>query len=158
MQVKQAASNRADAAYLYDKLQERILARDQIGASETYYDLLRAGRPIHEIMAEGIRIHAPYTHVPYHERIDDGFVNFVNNDHCLLSARAGLHLARMMPDRLAALPMAQTIWYIPTGLDIWNQKIGRAPSPATRWHRRCSGRTSCPSASTGRCATGSTTG
>ncbi len=135
MQVKQAATNRADAAYLYDKLQERILARDQIGASETYYDLLRAGRPVREIMAEGIRIHAPYTHVPYHERIDDGFVNFVNNDHCLLSARAGLHLARMMPDRLAALPMAQTIWYIPTGLDIWNQKIGRAPGHYTRAYK-----------------------
>ena len=25
--------------------------------------------------------------------------------------------------------MAQTIWYIPTGLDIWNQKINKAPGP-----------------------------
>ena len=164
MQAKEVTSNRAEAAYLYDKLEERILARDQIGSSETYYDLLRAGRPVREIMAEGIRIHAPYTHVPYHERIDDGFVNFVNNDHCLLSARAGLHLAKMMPDRLAALPMAQTIWYIPTGLDIWNQKLGQAlpattpaptrPSLAMSCRRRCSGRTRRPSASMGRCATG----
>ena len=30
------------------------------------------------------------------------------------------------------LPMAQTIWYIPTGLDIWNQKINRAPGHYTR--------------------------
>ena len=30
------------------------------------------------------------------------------------------------------LPMAQTIWYIPSGLDIWNQKINKAPGHYTR--------------------------
>ncbi len=131
-QAEATADRRNEAAALYDQLEDRILARDQVGASETYYELVRAGRPLAEIMAEGVRIHAPYTHVPYHERIDDGYPNFVNNDHCLLSARATLNLARMLPDRLAALPMAQTIWYIPTGLDIWNQKIGKAPGHYTR--------------------------
>jgi hypothetical protein len=29
------------------------------------------------MLREAVRIHGPYTHVPYHERIDDGFVNFV---------------------------------------------------------------------------------
>ena len=33
---------------------------------------------------------------------------------------------------VAGLPMAQTIWYIPTGLDIWNQKIARAPGHYAR--------------------------
>src|SRR6516165_7286396 len=126
MQVDRATSR------LYAKLEERVLARDQIGASNVYYDLLRAGRPLKEIVAEGVRIHAPYTHVPYHERIDDGYPNFVNNDHCLLSARATINLAKMVPERLAMLPMAQTIWYIPSGLDIWNQKINKAPGHYTR--------------------------
>ncbi len=121
-----------EAAALYDRLEDRILARDQKGASEAYYGLLRAGRPAAEIMAEAVRIHAPYTHVPYHERIDDGFPNFVNNDHCLLSARASVNLMRMLPPAMSGLPMAQTIWYIPTGLDIWNQKIGKAPGHYTR--------------------------
>ena len=121
-----------EATKLYDLLEERILARDQVGASETYYALLRQGRPLNEIMAQGVRIHAPYTHVPYHERIDDGYPNFVNNDHCLLSARASINLARMLPPAMAGLPMAQTVWYIPTGLDIWNQKIGKAPGHYTR--------------------------
>ena len=58
---------------LYARLEERVMARDQIGASQVYYDLVRAGRPLKEIVAEGVRIHAPYTHVPYHERIDDGY-------------------------------------------------------------------------------------
>ena len=117
---------------LYDKLEERILARDQVGASEAYYGLVKSGRPLPEIVNAGVRIHAPLTHVPYHERIDKGFVNFVNNDHCLLSARATTHLTKLLPRELAALPMAQTIWYIPTGLDIWNQKINKAPGHYAR--------------------------
>ena len=108
------------------------MARDQVGASNVYYDLVRAGRPLNEIVAEGVRIHAPYTHVPYHERIDDGYPNFVNNDHCLLSARATINLSKMLPGHLSMLPMAQTIWYIPSGLDIWNQKINKAPGHYTR--------------------------
>lgn len=125
------ARDKATSA-LYDKLEERILGRDQVGASEAYYGLVKAGRPLTEIVAEGVRIHAPLTHVPYHERIDQGFVNFVNNDHCLLSARATTHLAKLMPAEMAGLPMAQTIWYIPTGLDIWNQKINKAPGHYAR--------------------------
>ena len=73
-----------------------------------------------------MRIHAPYTHVPYHQRIDDGFVRFVNNDHCLLSARTSLRLP-VAPGRLDFLPVAQTLWYVPTGLDPWNQLLGKAP-------------------------------
>jgi hypothetical protein len=117
---------------VYAELEDRILARDQIGASKAYYALIRAGRPLNEIIAEAVRIHAPYTHVPYHERIDDGYPNFVNNDHCFLSARATLHLTKLMPPDLDMLPMAQTVWYIPTGLDIWNQKINKAPGHYTR--------------------------
>ena len=121
---------------LYNELEDRLLARDQIGGSRVYYELLRHGRPLPEIMAEAVRIHAPYTHVPYHQRIDDGFPNFVNNDHCLLSARAAVNLQSMLPEKLAALPLAQTIWYIPSGLDIWNQKILKAPGHyATRGYK-----------------------
>src|SRR5260221_10625418 len=122
------ASTRA----LYEKLEDRVLARDQVGASECYYDLVRDGRPLPEMLREAVRIHGPYTHVPYHERIDNGFVNFVNNDHCLLSARASLHLAKMLAGPHAGLPTAQTIWYMPTALDIWNQKIIKAPGHYAR--------------------------
>jgi len=121
-----------DTARLYATLEDRVMARDQKGASDTYYDLVRAGRPLSELLSEAVRIHGPYTHVPYHERIDDGFVNFVNNDHCLLSARATIHLSQWLPPEAQALPMAQTIWYMPTGLDIWNQKILKAPGHYAR--------------------------
>src|SRR3984893_17266308 len=130
--VQAAIRNAPKPEALYEKLEDRILARDQKGASEAYYELARQRRPLTEIIAEAVRIHAPYTHVPYHERIDDGYVNFVNNDHCLLSARATVNLTRLMPEDCVGLPMAQTIWYIPTGLDIWNQKILKAPGHYAR--------------------------
>lgn len=132
LRTEAAGDARGTAHALYAALQERILDRDQAGTSRVYYDLLRARRPLPEMLAELVRIHAPYTHVPYHERIDDGFVNFVNNDHCLLSARATLNLAAMLDGPLAGLPMAQTIWYVPTALDIWNQKIAKAPGHYAR--------------------------
>ena len=63
---------------LYDQLEEHILDRDQLGATQVYYDLVRAQQPLTEIIRQTVRIHAPYTHVPYHQRIDNGFVRFVN--------------------------------------------------------------------------------
>src|ERR1700758_3439719 len=131
-QAATETNGRQEAARLYQDLEDRMLARDQEGGSRIYYELLRRGRPLPEIMAEAVRIHAPYTHVPYHQRIDDGFPNFVNNDHCLLSARAAVNLRKMLPEHLAGLPLAQTIWYIPSGLDIWNQKILKAPGHYAR--------------------------
>ena len=127
-----AGDRPADA---YARLEERILARDQVGAAEAYFDLVKAGRPLTEVLAEAVRIHAPYTHVPYHQRLDDGLVKFVNNDHCLLSARATLRLTSLMPASYEQLPMAQTIWYLPTGLDPWNQLLGKAPGHYTRMYK-----------------------
>ncbi len=119
----------------YARLEERILARDQLGASQTLYGLLRDGRPVTEIVGETVRIHAPYTHVPYHQRLDDGLVKFVNNDHCLLSERVGLPLMTLVRPELRLLPLAQTVWYMPTGLDPWNQLLGRAPGHYTRLYQ-----------------------
>ncbi|MGH7391496.1 MAG: hypothetical protein ACREM3_18855 [Candidatus Rokuibacteriota bacterium] len=126
------ATTDAASTAAYARLEERILARDQLGATQALFGLLKAGRPVTEILGETVRIHAPYTHVPYHQRLDDGVVKFVNNDHCLLSERVGLPLASMVRPELRWLPLAQTVWYMPTGLDPWNQLIGKAPGHYTR--------------------------
>ena len=47
----------------YARLEERIVARDQLGASRALYALMKQGRPVTEITRETVRIHAPYTHV-----------------------------------------------------------------------------------------------
>src|SRR6516164_7188833 len=129
---RDARGRPADA---YSQLEERILARDQVGAAEVFFELARAGRPLVELLSEAVRIHAPYTHVPFHQRLDDGLVKFVNNDHCLLSSDATLRLTRLMPHGYEHLPVAQTIWYLPTGLDPWNQLLGKAPGHYTRMYK-----------------------
>src|ERR1700692_3370799 len=118
----------------YARLEDRVLARDQLGASGIFYELVKEGRPVPELVGEMVRIHAPYTHVPYPQRLDDGVVRFVNNDHCLLSIRASLRLMPMVSNDLRYLPFAQSIWYIPTGLDPWNQLLGRAPGHYSRMY------------------------
>src|SRR5881296_4009768 len=114
MATTPAVTSERGFAAEYARLEERILARDQIAASQVLYGLLKQGRPVTEIVGETVRIHAPYTHVPYHQRLDDGFVRFVNNDHCLLSARTSLRLPKLLAPALEYLPLAQTIWYVPT--------------------------------------------
>ena len=125
-------SVRPEISTAYARLEEKILERDQGAASDIFYDLVRAGVPIPQLVGQLVRIHAPYTHVPYHQRLDDGIVRFVNNDHCLLSSRAGIDLVPLMPPELRYLPFAQTIWYMPTGLDPWNQLIGKMPGHYVR--------------------------
>src|SRR2546430_9627381 len=132
MATTAAVLNESAPASDYARLEERILARDQKGASDVLYRLMKQGRPLTEITRETVRIHAPYTHVPYHQRLDDGVVKFVNNDHCLLSERVALPLMEMVRPALRYLPMAQTVWYMPTGLDPWNQLLGKAPGHYTR--------------------------
>jgi hypothetical protein len=127
-----AATLPRETETMYARLQERVLDRDQVGASQVFYDLARGGRPLEEMLRETVRIHAPYTHIPYHQRIDNGVVRFVNNDHCLLSARTSLRLREIVGREYQFLPMAQTIWYVPTGLDPWNQLLGKMPGHYAR--------------------------
>src|SRR5438477_1187467 len=132
MATTAAVLNESAPSSEYSRLEERVIARDQKGASDVLYRLAKQGRPVTEITREMVRIHAPYTHVPYHQRLDDGVVKFVNNDHCLLSERVGLSLVPMIAPELTYLPLAQTVWYTPTGLDPWNQLLGKAPGHYTR--------------------------
>src|SRR3989449_11618284 len=56
----------------------------------------------------------------------------VTNDNCLVTGRVGLPLMALVRPELSLLPLAQSVWYIPTGLDPWNQLLGRAPGHYTR--------------------------
>src|SRR6184192_4439047 len=132
MATTPAVTSERGFAAEYARLEERILARDQVGAGAALYDLMKDARPVTEIVSQTVRIHAPYTHVPYHQRLDDGVVKFVNNDHCLLGERVALPLMSMVRPELSLLPLAQVVWYIPTGLDPWNQLLGKAPGHYTR--------------------------
>jgi len=32
-----------------------------------------------------------------------------------------------LPEKYRLLPLLQSVWYIPAGLDIWNQLLGKYP-------------------------------
>ena len=126
------ATKTPEVSRLYGQLEEQIIGRDQKATSSVFYDLVRAERPLPEMLLETIRIASPYIHIPFHQRIDNGVVRFVNNDHCLLSARAALQLQRLVGKGYELVPMAQTMWYVPTGLDPWNQLLGNIPGHYAR--------------------------
>src|SRR3989441_709341 len=132
MATTPAVTSERGFAAEYARLEERILARDQIAASQVLYGLLKQGRPVTEIVVETVRTRAPTPHAPSHRGLDDGVVSFATNDPCLRSGRVGPPLASLVHPELSLLPLAQSVWYIPTGLDPWNQLLGRAPGHYTR--------------------------
>src|SRR5438876_395397 len=132
------------AGGLYGKLEERILARDQVGARAVFYDLIRAGRPRTEVLQETVRVHAPYTHVPYHPRIDNG--SPTSPSPASSTCRTGCSTtAPTPPDTRATALARRSSWAVPSagttrttsstpGRSTWPS--ARAGTPPTRWRAR----------------------
>ena len=59
MAVTMTAPAQRERDSAYARLEERILARDQIGASEVFYDLVKAGRPVDELVRRAETILVP---------------------------------------------------------------------------------------------------
>jgi hypothetical protein len=70
---------------------------------------------------------APFVQVPNHINVRDGQITLVNNDHTILGLRTAASLAPFLPEEYRLLPLLQGVWYIPAGLDIWNQLLGKYP-------------------------------
>src|SRR5262245_19886255 len=87
----------------------------------------REGRTIGAALAAVTAAEAPFVQVPSHINVRDGQITLVNNDHTILGLRTAAHLAPFLPEKYRLLPMLQGVWYIPAGLDIWNQLLGKYP-------------------------------
>ena len=70
---------------------------------------------------------APFVQVPSHINVRDGQITLVNNDHTILGLRTATSLTPFLPEPYRLLPLLQSVWYMPAGLDIWNQLLGRYP-------------------------------
>ena len=70
---------------------------------------------------------APFVQVPSHINVRDGQISLINNDHTILGLRASAYLMPYLPEKYRLLPLLQSVWYIPAGLDIWNQLLGKYP-------------------------------
>jgi hypothetical protein len=111
-----------------DLLTDAILARDQPRTTDLFFRMIaREGRSVGDALGVVTAAEAPFVQVPSHINVRDGQITLINNDHTILGLRTSVHLTPFMPGAYRLLPLLQSVWYIPAGLDIWNQLLGRYP-------------------------------
>src|SRR4029434_968885 len=109
-------------------LTDAILERDQPRTTDLFFQMVkRQGRSVGEALSVVTAAEAPFVQVPNHINVRDGQITLINNDHTILGLRTSTHLAPFLPESYRLLPLLQSVWYIPAGLDIWNQLLGRYP-------------------------------
>jgi hypothetical protein len=112
----------------FDKLTQAILERDQPRTADLFYGMVaRDGRSVGEALSVVAAAEAPFVQVPSHINVRDGQITLINNDHTILGLRASTYLMPFLPEKYRLLPLLQSVWYIPAGLDIWNQLLGKYP-------------------------------
>jgi hypothetical protein len=112
----------------FDALTEAILERDQPRTTDLFFGMVaRDGRSLGEALSVVTAAEAPFVQVPNHVNMRDGQIILVNNDHTILGLRTSVSLAPYLPESCRLLPLLQSVWYVPAGLDIWNQLLGRYP-------------------------------
>ena len=112
----------------FDMLTEAILERDQPRTTDLFFRMVaRDGRSVGEALSVVTAAEAPFVQVPSHINVRDGQISLINNDHTILGLRASAYLMPYLPEKYRLLPLLQSVWYIPAGLDIWNQLLGKYP-------------------------------
>src|SRR5262245_22758887 len=111
-----------------DLMTEAILERDQPRTTDLFYRMVaREGRSIGDALGAVTTAEAPFVQVPSHINVRDGQITLINNDHTILGLRTAASLAPFLPASHRLLPLLQSVWYVPAGLDIWNQLLGKYP-------------------------------
>lgn len=110
-----------------DAFTDAILQRDQPRTAELFFNLVRDGRSMGDALSLVTEAEAPFVQVPNHVDVRDGQITLINNDHTILGLRTSADLTSYLPQQYRMLGMLQSVWYIPAGLDIWNQLLGKYP-------------------------------
>ncbi len=111
-----------------DALTDAILQRDQPRTADLFFRMVRRdGRSVGDALSVVTEAEAPFVQVPNHIDVRDGQITLINNDHTILGLRTSAALTPYLPEEYRLLGMLQSVWYIPAGLDIWNQLRGRYP-------------------------------
>lgn len=121
-----------------EEMVEHIVAAEPRGTTDAFCRLIREGHRLPELTNTALAAAAPYLNVPAHAMIKpDGELRGVNYDHTVMGVRGSLAMAGALPRELQLLPMAQAVWYIPDGLDIWDQILCEAPGHYAREAEKC---------------------
>src|SRR5438477_5505358 len=111
----------------FDLLTEAILERDQPRTTDLFFRMTQDAHSVGDALSVVTAAEAPFVQVPSHINVRDGQITLVNNDHTILGLRASTNLMPFVPEPYRLLPLLQSVWYIPAGLDIWNQLLGKYP-------------------------------
>src|SRR5262245_19396931 len=102
-----------------NSLTEAILERDQPRTTDLFFRMVRReGRSLGDALGVVTAAEAPFVQVPSHINVRDGQITLVNNDHTILGLRTAASLVPFLPQEYRLLPLLQSVWYIPAGLDI----------------------------------------
>src|ERR1700760_3046389 len=107
---------------------DAILTHDQPRTADLFFRMVRReNRSMGDALSVVTEAEAPFVQVPNHVDVRDGQITLINNDHTILGLRTSADLAQFLPEEYRLLGMLQSVWYIPAGLDIWNQLRGKYP-------------------------------
>jgi hypothetical protein len=133
------------AAVSVDALREHILTANYPKAAATFCDLIKDGHRLDDLVRVAIDTTAPFVQAPSHVMPKaDGTQRGVNYDHTVLGWRASLKMMPSMSGYRSLLPVAQAIWYVPQGLDVWSQINCDFPGHYARDQERCDDRDHVP--------------
>jgi len=112
-----------------ERLEEEVRTVQVRDAAETFCRLLaEEDGALPEVVSAAIGAAAPFVQVPSHVmRQPNGDMRSVNYDHTILGWRGALALMARPTNRQSVLPAVQAMWYVPQGLDVWDQLLCQFP-------------------------------
>ena len=122
-----------------DRLRDEIQGVRYREATTTFCRLIaEQDRPLKGMIKQAIAAAAPYVQVPSHMmRLPSGEMRGVNYDHTILGWRGAIALTRELGGRRGVLPDVQAMWYVPQGLNVWEQVICQFPGHYARDAEQC---------------------
>lgn len=121
--------------------QERLITADYPTTTATFVELLKEGQTMPRLVQHAVDAAAPYLTVPSHVMVSaSGEFQGVNYDHCVLGLRASRRLLPYLSSEHQMLSMSQAIWYMPQGLDVWDQLLCEFPGHYARDDKKCGAR------------------
>src|SRR5690348_14684057 len=120
------------------QFQEALVQANYERTASTFVDLLKEGQRLPDLVRHGLNAAAPYLTVPSHVMVgENGEMSNVNYDHCVLGLRASRRMMPYLPESHRQLSMAQAVWYMPQGLDVWDQLLCEFPGHYARDDKKC---------------------
>src|SRR5438105_4704009 len=119
------SSSPRNPIFILHLLAAATLDPDQPRTTDLFFRMTRDGHSAGDALSVVTAAEAPFVQVPSHINVRDGQITLINNDHTILGLRASAYLMPYLPEKYRLLPLLQSVWYIPAGLDIWNQLLGK---------------------------------